>query len=98
MGSGLTRIRKKISSAFSYISSRYKVSAMYVFGSFSKGVENKKSDIDILVEFSQPVSLFTFLSLKNFLEELLGRKVDLVTRKAIRNDMRDKILAEAVKI
>ncbi|MGB9719054.1 MAG: nucleotidyltransferase family protein [Candidatus Anstonellales archaeon] len=98
MGKSLARIRKKINAAFSYLSSNYKVAAIYVFGSFSKGTERKKSDIDLLVEFRQPVSLFTFLSLKNFLEGLLGRKVDLVTRKAVREEMKERILAEAVKM
>lgn len=91
-------IRKKIKDAFPLLHSKYKLSALYLFGSFSRETERKKSDIDVLVEFSEPVSLFTFLSLKNFLEELLGRKVDLVTKKAIREEMKDRIFAEAVKI
>lgn len=54
------------------------------------------SDVDVLVEFSQPIGLFAFLDLKTELEHLLGRPVDLVTADALKPQMRDKILGEAI--
>jgi predicted nucleotidyltransferase len=95
---GLFRIKKKIKEVFSKLHSNYKVSEIYIFGSFSTKKEREKSDVDILVEFTEPVSLFTFLSLKSFLEKILGRKVDLVTKKGIKKEMAERILAEAIKV
>lgn len=49
---------------------------------------------DVLVEFSKPVDIFEFLSLKEYLEYILDRKVDLVTEKALKPQLKNKILRE----
>jgi len=67
-----------------------------LFGSLARGEGRADSDVDILVEFSQPVGLFAFVRLQRYLEEILGRSVDLVTPGAIRPEMREAILSEAV--
>ncbi|MCG2796297.1 MAG: nucleotidyltransferase family protein [Actinomycetia bacterium] len=73
---------------------RYKVKEIGLFGSFARADEYEASDIDILVEFNEGADLFDFVALGDFLEERLGRKVDLVTRRAIRPEMRDTIAEE----
>jgi len=55
-----------------------------MFGSFARGDAGDASDLDILVEFSRPVSLSTFLALEDELTALAGRKVDLVSRRALK--------------
>lgn len=72
------------------------VAALSLFGSLARGEERAESDVDILVEFNTPVSIFKFLDLKDCLERILGRPVDLVTREALKPQLRDRILAEAV--
>ena len=67
-----------------------------IFGSFARDEAKAGSDVDILVEFTRPVGLLEFARLKSYLEELLGREVDLVTREAIRPEMREDILQDAV--
>ena len=57
---------------------------MGLFGSVARGEQEKQSDIDILVEFSAPIGFFDFIRLENFLSELLGGKVDLVSKKAVK--------------
>jgi len=74
----------------------YGVSHLAVFGSVSRGEERPDSDVDVLVEFEAPVGLFKFVSLQRYLEGLIGRPVDLATPDALRPEMRDAILAEAV--
>jgi uncharacterized protein len=69
-----------------------------IFGSVARNEANAGSDADILVEFSRPVGLFEFIGVKEFLENLLDRPVDLVTPDAIRPDMKEKILGEAIYI
>jgi len=76
---------------------RFKVSAISLFGSVARGEPTEESDIDLLVEFSQPIGLLQFVELKRLLEELLGRPVDLVTPKAIKPQLRDRILKEAIR-
>ena len=56
-----------------------------IFGSFARGDNKKGSDIDILVEFKEALSLLTLIKLENDLSEILGVKVDLVTTGALKN-------------
>jgi predicted nucleotidyltransferase len=74
------------------------VKSLALFGSAARGEAGPESDIDILVEFAQPVGLFAFVRLKLFLEQVLGCDVDLVTEDALRASMKDGILGEAVDV
>ena len=65
-----------------------------VFGSYVRGEAKEGSDIDLLVEFSQPVDFFEFLELEERLQEWLGAKVDLVTKKALKPHIGRQILSE----
>jgi uncharacterized protein len=71
------------------------VKSLAVFGSLSRGEATAASDIDLLVEFSRPVGLLAFIRLRQRLTEILGRRVDLVTPKALRPAWREQILSEA---
>lgn len=72
----------------------YAVSEIGVFGSFVRGEQQEESDVDMLVEFSRPVGFVTFIKLENRLREILGRDVDLVTRKALKPHIGRHILDE----
>jgi predicted nucleotidyltransferase len=72
------------------------VASLALFGSTARGESGPGSDIDLLVEFSKPVGLFRFMEVKEFLERVLGRRVDLVTRAALKPQLREAILEEAV--
>jgi len=74
------------------------VKSLALFGSVARGEAGPESDIDILVEFAQPVGLFEFVRLKVVLEQILGCDVDLVTQDALRASMKDSILAEAIDV
>ena len=77
---------------------RLGVASLALFGSLTRGQAGPESDVDMLVEFNRPVGFFAFLDVQFYLEKLLGRKVDLVTRDALRPSMRDQILSEAVNV
>ena len=62
---------------------KYKVKNLGIFGSYSRGKESKSSDVDILVEFSEPIGL-EFVDFAEELEALLGMKVDLVSKGAVK--------------
>ena len=74
------------------IASQYKISNVRLFGSVLRKEENTESDIDFLVECGDDCSLFDLISLKYDLEEILGRKIDVVTSDSVHWTLRDKIL------
>jgi len=77
---------------------RFKVETIGIFGSYVRGEQKRKSDLDVLVEFSETPSLFEFVDLEDFLSQKLGVKVDLVMRDALKPRIRDSILSEAVYV
>ena len=77
---------------------QFAVKSLAVFGSVARGEATDRSDIDLLVEFNQPIGLFEFFRLKYYLETLIGSKVDLVTPDALHPALRDSILNEAVNV
>jgi len=91
----LEEIREIIRRRMPELKEKFKVKRIGVFGSFVHDKQNSSSDIDIIVEFKEPVG-FEFLRLKVYLEEIFGRDVDLITPNALRPEIRDKILKEVV--
>jgi len=77
---------------------KFKVKEIAIFGSYVRGEYKEDSDIDILVEFSEPVGLFAFLDLEEYLQQLLGTKVELVSKKALKPRIGERILREAVAV
>ena len=77
---------------------KYGVKEIGLFGSFARGEETDKSDIDILVEFEKPVGLLTVSSLENYLSDLLGIKADVVRKRNIRKELKENILNEVVNL
>ena len=77
---------------------QYQVEAIGVFGSFARGEQTSKSDVDILVEFKKPntIDLFDFIDLEDFLSRKLGVKVDLATRNALKPQLKEQILQEMI--
>jgi predicted nucleotidyltransferase len=77
----------------------YGVSNLGLFGSFSKGTFNESSDVDLLVEFIPEQKTFdNFMELSFFLEELLGRKVELVTPQSLSKFIAPHILNEVENV
>lgn len=72
------------------------VAHVSLFGSYARDEAREDSDVDLLVEFSRPIGMFGFVRLQRELGERIGRKVELVTRAALKPQLRDRILAEAV--
>jgi len=73
------------------------VRSLLVFGSVARGDSAPHSDVDLLVDFDRPIGLFHFFRVQQRLERILGSRVDLVMREAIKPQLRDRILGEAVR-
>lgn len=91
-------ILKKLRGSKQEIKAKYKVKEIGVFGSAIRGELSETSDIDILVEFEEPIGFFKFLELEEYLATRLGKKVDLVSRKALKPRIGSYILKEVLKI
>ncbi len=82
------------------VSRKYKVSEIGIFGSFVRGEQKKRSDLDILVEFDEEniPSLLKLIEMERYLQRLLRKKVDLVMKNGIRPELKDIILKEVIYI
>jgi len=78
---------------------KFGVKSLGLFGSRVRSDAKQDSDIDLLVEFDRPVSLFDFVDLQEFLSKLLGgAEVDLVLKRAVIEDLKDIIYREAINV
>ena len=96
MKNNIQKIKKIISQNKKLLAQTYKVKNIGIFGSYVKGYAHKNSDVDILVDFYEIPDMFKFIELEYFLKKLLGRKVDLVTRKALKPIIKSDILRETI--
>ncbi len=76
----------------------YKVREIGLFGSYVRGEQKKRSDLDVLVDFYAPISLLKFIKLENYLGDLLGVKVDLVMKDSLKPRIGCHILKEVVNV
>jgi hypothetical protein len=74
----------------------YNIEKIGIFGSFAKDNQNDSSDIDILVEFSEPIGYFKFIELEQFLEKVLGKKVDLATKNSLKLSIKKEVLKDTI--
>lgn len=91
-------IKQKIIPQKDYLQKTYGVEEIGIFGSSARGDITEDSDIDISVELNQkvPVGLFEFARMKFYLEDLLGKKVDLVMKNGLKPLIRDRILKQLI--
>ena len=90
----LMQIKRAIKSNKKLLRQEYGVKEIGIFGSFARGEQKRKSDIDVLVDFDNVPDLIKFIELERKLQRLLGKKVDLVRKQAIRDELKDIILRE----
>ena len=95
---GIGEIKKILKDAGDEIRSDYRAEIVGIFGSFARGEGREGSDVDIIVRFSEGATLFDLVGLGDFLEERIGIKVDVVSERSIREEIRDDIMAELVRI
>jgi predicted nucleotidyltransferase len=87
-------IEKKLKELKPFLASTYHIDKIAYFGSYATGNQTEASDLDILVHFSKPIG-WEFFDLQAFLEKELNKKIDLVSVKALKDQLRDIILRQA---
>ena len=94
----MNEIRKMIASLKPQIAEKYQVKELLLFGSYARGEQNEKSDLDLLVEFKETPDLLTFIEMEEFLSQRLQIPIDLVPKRKLKTQLRDRILKEAITI
>jgi len=87
-------IKRTLSKHKTELKEKFKVKTIGVFGSYVRGEQKRESDVDVLVEFEEPIGLFEFMDLELYLSDLLSVKVDLVSKKALKPHIGQHILEE----
>jgi predicted nucleotidyltransferase len=80
------------------LAERFGVKSLALFGSVARGEATEASDVDLLVAFDRPTGYFGLVRLQLFLQELLGREVDLGTPGSLRPAMRARVEKEAIRV
>lgn len=80
------------------IKEKFNVKSIGIFGSYVRSEPKIKSDVDVLVEFTEPIGMFDFLDLEEYLQNIFKLKVDLVSKKALKPKIGEYILNEVVYI
>lgn len=91
-------VLKLLSGSKPELARRYGVTRLALFGSMARGVARADSDVDVLVSFDGPATSERYFGVQFFLEDLLGRRIDLVTDKALRSELRPYVEREAVHV
>jgi uncharacterized protein len=94
----LEKLKVALASHKIELKENYKVDEIGLFGSYVRNEQHNKSDVDVLVTFTETPDLFQFIELENYLTDLLGVKVDLVMKDGIKPRLKDRILSEAVYV
>jgi len=92
----IERIKRVLFQHKAELRKKFKVKSIGVFGSYVRGEQKRGSDVDVLVEFEEPIGLFEFMDLEDYLSKLLGIKVDLVSKKALKPHIGERILQEVI--
>ena len=94
----ITEIQKTIVGAKDEIRQRYRAEIKGIFGSYARGDFHADSDLDLLADFDEGANLSDLAGLQQFWEKKLGCKVDLVSRRSLREELRTSVLDEMINL
>lgn len=94
----LDEIKQILRDNLSKLSEEYRIRSLWLFGSYVRGDQHKRSDLDVLVEFEEVPTLPKFIALERCLRDLTGFKVDLVFLHALKGENGERILRERVTV
>ena len=80
------------------VTQKLKPTLLGVFGSYARGEENEKSDLDILIDFEAKVNLLELIGIEQEISELLGVKVDLVTLRSVNASLKPYIESDLIRL
>jgi uncharacterized protein len=94
----LIQIIQRLRQHFPLLAEKYRVKSLSIFGSYVRHEQRSDSDLDVLVTFHEQPSLLKFIELENYLSDVMGVKIDLVMKDALKPRIGRRILSEAVSV
>lgn len=94
----LDEIETTLKEQMPFLQEQFKVKKMGIFGSIARGEQDEAGDVDILVQFSEPIGSINYLNLENYLSEILGIEVDLVLKMGLCYPVAQEVQREALFI
>lgn len=94
----LEEIKQVLTPYKSFLTEKFKVSKLGIFGSYVKGKQTEDSDVDMLVEFSEVPTLFDLVEIEDLLSEKIGISVDLIEKESLLPAIRKNVLSETVYV
>lgn len=98
MQRSLNDVKSQLETLKPTLKSRFKVETIDIFGSYAREEQTEKSDLDILVTYSEMVDLLLIAELRRYLQRKLHIKVDVISKEFINRHIRDQVLEEAVPV
>lgn len=94
----LDEVKSQLEALKPKLRERFKVESIDIFGSFARGEQTEKSDLDILVTYSEMVDLLLVAELRRYLRRKLHVKVDVISKKYLNKYIKDQVLQEAIPV
>lgn len=98
MKANIDGIKGTVDKRLDFLKANFNVEKIGVFGSVARGDNDEASDVDMLVKLSEPIGIFKFIKLEEYLSQLIGNKVDLVTQQALKPAIKESIMQEVVYV
>jgi uncharacterized protein len=92
----LDEIKQILSERKSWLCETYQITELGIFGSYARGEQTQDSDVDILIDYEQAPTLFKLVNLRDYLKDLTGLSVDIVTKNGLKPGIRDQVLSEVI--
>ena len=96
--SDIAQIKNAVEKIKPVLREKYAIDTLYLFGSYARGEQTDRSDIDLLVDFKTTPDLLTFIEIEEYLESRLHEDIDLIPRRKLHPQLRDQILREAIAL
>lgn len=94
----LQEIKNILAKEKNFLKEQYRVGQISIFGSFVRGEQKENSDLDLLVSFTEPVSLLDIAKLEAYLSSRLGIKIDIVPKEDVRPELKEIIIQEQIPV
>ena len=92
----LDKVRQVLLEKKSWLCERYQITELGIFGSYARGQQTETSDIDVLIDYEKAPTLFELVNLRDYLQDLTGLNVDVVTKNGLKSRIRERVLSEVV--
>jgi hypothetical protein len=93
---GMEEVKELLRTHAQTLRDKYGIRVVGIFGSYSRGTQKKKSDIDLIAELDRPISLLELVGAQIYLSEILQKKVDLVAKDDLREELKKEILDNTI--